>query len=227
MPHTLTAIALLALAPVAIWADDAPTPPTLMTEPGKLLFRDDLNTEPGKAWRVAKGKWEVHDGALKAAELPADKHGAVMRHAMPFENVVFQFSFKLDGGKGTSLSINSPAGHACRVLINPTGFVVRKDSSDKNVTDKAAVLGQEKVAIKPGEWHTMVVELHGKAMLATLDGKVTAFGEHDGLKGQKSNFGLTVAGDSVSFKGLRVWEATAGKNWEANRAKLLEAKNPK
>src|SRR5262249_43745774 len=160
---------LLALAPIASRAADAPAPPhTLMTEPGKLIFRDDLSTPPGKAWRAAKGKWEVHDGALKAAELPADKHNAVMRHAMPFEDVGTQYSSRLDGGKRPSRSITSPAGHACRVLVSPAGFTVRKDSSDKNVADKAALLDERKVAVKPGEWHTLVVELHGRAMLATL-----------------------------------------------------------
>jgi hypothetical protein len=227
MAHIAKALLLpfLLLVVVAAFAADATAEPkTVMTERGKLLFSDDLTQAPGKEWKTGKGKWEVSDGALKGVELKEDMHGAVMRHPMKFENVVIQYSFKLDGAKTTTLSINSAKGHACRVLITLAGFSVRKDSTDKNETDKAVVLDTKKMEIKQGVWHTLVVELQGNQMLATLDGKETIFGEHDGIKGEKANLGLTVAGESVSFKHLRVWEATANKNWEAAKAKLLEAK---
>jgi hypothetical protein len=218
MPRTLL-LALVAAAPLT--AAEPPAPPkTLMTEPGKLLFRDDLTTAPGKEWRVAKGKWEPADGALRASELKSDKHAAVIRHAMPFRSAVLQYSFKLDGARQTTLSINTAKGHLCRVLINKDGFTVRKDDSDHAGPDTAVAFETKKTPIAPGTWHTLVVELHGKEMVATLDGQQTAFGGHDALDADKANFGLTVGGESVSFKDLRVWEATAKKDWEMTKANL-------
>lgn len=205
-------------------ADAAPEMKTRLTERGKLLFSDDLNQPPSKEWRIGKGKWEVVDGALRGTELKADKHGATNRHAMPFRNVVIQFSFKLDGARQTTLSINDAKGHCCRVLINATGFTVQKDSHDHNLKDKAMVLEKRSTPIKPGEWHTIVVEIMGKEMLACLDGEQVAFGEHPSIDGEKANFGFTVAGESVSFKNLRVWEALPNKSWETTRAKLLAAR---
>src|SRR4051812_21921939 len=96
---------------------------TLLAERGKLLFSDDLNKAPdGKEWRAAKGKWEVADGVLRGAELPADNHGAVSRHTLQFKDAVLQYDVKLDGAKGTTLSINDAKEHVCRVLLAPTGF---------------------------------------------------------------------------------------------------------
>jgi 3-keto-disaccharide hydrolase len=223
MSFSRSLLSLLSLL-CATFAMAAEPAATMMTERGKLLFSDDLDKPLGKAWRLAKGKWEATGGALTGTELKADKHGAVIRHAQPFRNAVIQFSFKLDGAKLTTLSINTAKAHLCRVLIRPDGFSVRKDDSDKQGPDKAVVFETRKVAIKPGEWHTLVVELQGKEMLACLDGKEVAFGSHEALDTQKANLGLTVAGDSVSFKNLRVWEATPNKNWAATRARLTAAR---
>lgn len=192
-----------------------------MTEPGNLLFSDDLARPPGKDWRVAKGRWEPADGGLRGSELKSDMHGAVMRHAMPFRNAVIRYSFRLDGARQTTLSINKARGHLCRVLVTADGLTVRKDDADHGGPDKAVTLGARKTPVEPGTWHTLGVELHGKEMVATLDGVHVAFGGHAALDAEKANFGLTVAGGSASFKDLRVWEATAKKDWEATRAKLL------
>ena len=216
------AFAFLTLAVAALPAADAPpAPATLMTEPGKLLFADDLSTPPAKPWSVGKGKWEPADGGgLRGSELAADKHGAVMRRPVPFKDAVIQFSFRLDGAKQTSLSINKAKGHLSRVLVNKDGITVRKDDADHDGPDKAATLQTKKVSIEPGTWHTLVVEFLGKEMVATLDGKHVAFGGHEALTADKENVGLTVAGESATFKDFRVWEAAGKKDWDATRAKL-------
>ncbi len=197
---------------------------TLMTEPGKVLHREDLSQTAGKGWTKAKGKWEVVDGGLRGAELKSDMHGAVMRLPQAFTSAVIQYDFRLEGAKQTSLSINATKGHLCRVVINAEGFQVQKDKSKTIADDKPAVLDRCKVAITPKEWHTLTVELRGKEMLATLNGKHIAFGAHDGIDAPKANIGLTVAGESVSFRNFTIWEAEANPAWESTRARLLETR---
>ena len=203
-------------------ADVPAEAPTIMSDRGKLLFSDDLNQPFSKDWQTAKGKWEVVDGSMRGAELKSDMHGAVSRHALPAQNVIVQYSFKLDGARGTTLSINDDKGHCCRVLFAATGFTLQKDSHDHNMKDKPMVLDKKEAAIKPGEWHTIVIEIQGKDMVARLDGKTTGFGSHDSIDVMKKNLGLTIAGETVSFKNLRVWEATPKKDWPATKAKLME-----
>jgi hypothetical protein len=224
---TLGVFAAAILLVSASAADPAgPVPATVMLQPGKLLISDDLAAPMSKEWKVAKGKWEVIEGAIHSSELPADKHGAVARRSLPMKDAIIAYSFKIDGAKKTTLSLNAAKGHLCRVLLDTRGVAVQKDDQDgKKGPDKPMPLDTAKADIRPGQWHTLVVELHGPDILATVDGKHTAFGSHPAIDKEKANFGLTVAGESASFKNLRVWEAAGtSKNWEATRAKLLEAR---
>jgi hypothetical protein len=221
--HFCAALAAGSLGVTAVAADAPSEPKTLLAERGKLLLSDDLNAEPSKEWHVAKGKWEAVDGAWHAEELPADMHPGVIRHQMKFQDAIFQFSFKLDGAKQITLSINDEKEHLCRVLIRPNGFTVQKDSHDHGVADKTVVFKNITTPINSGEWHTIVVEILGQEMLASLDGDKTGFGAHELIGTPKANFGLTINGQSASFKNLRVWEATPNKNWAETKSKLAEA----
>ena len=217
---------LLALAAVPAVAADplapAGVPATKMLVPGKLVLSDDLATPLGKEWKVAKGKWDVSGGAVRVAELPADMHGAVARRDVPLKSAVVAYEFKLDGAKLTTLSVNGPKGHVCRVLVRPTGVTVQKDDQDgKKGDDKAAPLATVQTPVTAGGWHSLVVELRGSDLLATLDGKHTAFGSHPAIDAARTNLGLTVAGEAASFRKLRVWEAEAVRpDWDSTRAGL-------
>ena len=208
---------LLSILLATLAAASAADPKTLLAERGKSLLSDDLNKT---AWKGAKGKWEIADGAMRGTELTADMHGAAARQPLAFKDAVLQFDVRLDGAKMTSLSINDAKGHLCRVLINPTGFTVQKDDHDHEGPDKAAIFGRREVKVNTGEWHTVVVEIVGNTMLATMDGANATFGSHEMIGGPKANLGFTVAGESASFRNLRVWEATANKDWEKTKATI-------
>ncbi|CAN5321803.1 hypothetical protein BH11PLA2_BH11PLA2_00700 [soil metagenome] len=196
-----------------------------MTKPGKVVFEDTLAKGMGKDWTMAKGKWDLDGDAARGAEVKADMHGAVARHAAKFTDGVVAFEFKLDGVKTTSLSLNGAKGHICRVMITPAKFSVNKDDQDgKDGPDKGEVLGTGTVAIKPAEWHTMLVEFRGPEMLATLDGKHHAYGKHAAIEKEKTNLGLTAAGEFVSFRNVKVYEATANPEWDTIKDKVLGKK---
>lgn len=207
-----------------IAAAPAPEVKPLMTKPGKLLFSDDLGAGLGKSWRAAKGKWENAGGVVQAKELKEDKHGAVARVDLKFHDALFQFSFKLQGARQTTLSINDAKRHICRVLITKDLVTVQKDDFDKDGPDKAAVFERRPVKLQEGQWYTILIELKGGEMLAKI-GDDVVFGRHEATDIDKANFGLTVAGESVQFKNLRVWEALSNPDWEKNRAEL--EKRPK
>lgn len=225
----LAALALAVSAAAARQPAAPTTPKTLLAVPGKLLLSDDLNADLGKDWKAAKGKWEVVEGAVRGSELKADMHGAVARRNVTIKDAVIEYSFKIDGTKQTTLSLNGAKGHVCRVIVRPTGISVQKDDQDgKDGPDKAVPLDTAEVTVKPGEWHTLVVELRGPDILATLDGKHTAFGSHAAIDVEKTNLGFTVAGEFASFRGLRVWDSTGTqKDWDATKAKLLADRKAK
>lgn len=222
----LRTLPLLALAALPAAARDplapAGVPATKMLVPGKSLLADDLAGPLGKEWKVAKGKWDAGGGAVRVAELPADMHGAVARRDVPLKAAVVAYEFKLDGAKQTTLSVNGPKGHVCRVLVRPTGVTVQKDDQDgKAGDDKAVPLATAATPVAAGEWHTLVVEVRGADLLATLDGKHVAYGTHPAIDAARTSLGLTVAGEAASFRRLRVWEAGAVRpDWESTRAGL-------
>lgn len=213
-------ICILAVSMLLAHAADE-LPKTLLSERGKELLADDFSKHPdATTWHMPKGKWEIADGALKGAEIPDDKHGAVMRRTLAFKDAVFQFDFKLDGAKGISLSINDAKEHVCRVLMSPAGFRAQKDDHDHDGPDKAVPFEQKAVKLNDGQWHTMVVEILGDTLAATLDGKTTSFGSNELIATPKANFGFTVGGQSAFYRNLRIWEATPNKEWDATKTKL-------
>ena len=109
------------------------------------------------------------------------------------------------------------------MVVTPQDVSVRKDDHDKTGPDKAALLQMRKVAIEPGRWHTLLVEIQGPEMLARIDDETVALGSHEGLDVEKTNFGLIISGASVSLKDLVIWEAQSNTGWTATRAKLAAA----
>ncbi|NBY02663.1 MAG: DUF1080 domain-containing protein [Planctomycetes bacterium] len=214
---------LLAAGGLCISAETATDSNTKMVTIGKTIFEDSLIKGFGEGWKIAKGKWENVEGSIKGSELKEDMHGAVSRHDASFTDGVIKFQFKLEGTKGISLSLNATKGHICRVAIKPNGFSVVKDSQDKKAGDKALPLATSAIDIKPGEWHSMVLELQGPNMLATLDGKTTIFGTHPAVEKPKANIGFTISGESASFRDLKVSSGTLSKTWEKTKDSLLKA----
>lgn len=175
---------------------------------GKLAVSQDFSSTVEPGWRVAKGDWKIVDGAWQGAELAADKHGAVARMPLVFQNGTVEFDFRLDGAKAVSLSFNDATGHVCRLSIRPAGFQVLKDDHDHDGPDVRVLLADEKVAFKAGAWYHARVDLDGKKMTAAIGdatnpGK-TVGGEHEMIAAKKTNFGFTVAGQTASFRNLRV-----------------------
>lgn len=172
---------------------------------GAVLLEDDFQGPAiHAAWKQAKGKWQIVNGALKGVEVASDKHAAVVRRPVAYRDAVIEFAFKFDGARMTHLSLNSSKGHVCRVTIDPKGFVLKKDKTNAKSDDKPAVLARRDVKFEQGKWYTMVVEVRGKQLSARV-GADSATGEHEGIDVDKADIGFPVAGDSASLDYVKVW----------------------
>ena len=204
------AVLLAAVTSVAFAADPEP-PQTRLAQIEKLELADSFTgTALGSQWKAAKGKWEVADGVLRGSELAADKHGAVIRTSLKLQNLVIAFDVKLDGAKLVSLSINGPKDHLARIRIAPNLFAVQRDDQDHDGPDKAVIFLNKPVELAPGTWHTVVLEMVGDKMVGTLDGKITGEGSDPSFAAKEKMFpGFTVAGESASFRNVRIYTAKA------------------
>ena len=218
----LNTLLLLALV-TPILADDKPK--TFMAEPGKSIYAEKFSgSAVPEGWRAAKGKWEPSTDGLKGTEIKADMHGAAIRKPVKFKDAVIAFEVKLDGARMATFSINDAKEHVARMLFNATGFTVQKDDHDHDGPDKAVVFGKAALPLKAGEWHSAVIEIVGDTMLGSLDGQNATFGSDALIATDKANVGLTVSGESASFRNLRMWEATPKADWDATKGKLSSAK---
>lgn len=177
---------------------------------GGVLLDEALAAEHGAGWRKAKGEWKFVDGAWQGGEIKAEKHGAVARHNITFTDAVIEFDVKLDGAKAVSLSINDPKGHNSRLGITPAGLRLTKDDHDHAGPDKAAVLATLAVKLDAGQWQHVRIEQKGESFTAQV-GEHRLEGKHAEINQPKSNIGLTVAGETASFKNLRVTALPAAK----------------
>ena len=189
-----------------------------MLQPGKLVVSDDLSQPFSKDWFANKGKWDVVDGVMcrRITRRHARRRAAQRQVRQRHRAVRVQVRRGHDG----VLEHERRAGPRLpRARFTPAGFTVIRDK-DKTNSGKPIEMDTCKIDLKPGTWHTMVVEMAGKDMLARLDDKAVAFGSNPGLTTPKASVGFTVKGDSMSFKNLRVYKGTPLKAWEETRAKL-------
>lgn len=207
---------LLALAALPIAAAD--TKP-LLAVPGKVLFENKLDTALPSTWKAAKGKWEIVDGTLSGSELPADKHGAVIRLAEKIPDFIIEYEFKFEGAKSTSLSINAVKDHMSRINITPNAVTIRRDDNDHEGPDKAVTYAVFPTKFEPGTWHKVRMEMVGDTLLGQVD-DLTAYGSDPLFATQKMSPGFTCAGESIHIRNLAIHEATLNPAWEDVKAKL-------
>lgn len=215
-PMNTRTLLLFALA-AALSAQGADTP--LLAIPGKVIYESKLDTGLPANWKAAKGKWESVDGALRGAEKPEDKHGAVARLPNKLGDFIAEYEVKLDGAKGTTFSINAVKDHMARIMIGPNFVQVQRDDNDHEGPDKAVVFGRLKADIQPGTWHKVRMEMVGDTMLGQVD-ELIAAGSSELFKQDRMAPGFTVAGQSAEFRNFKITEATLNPEWEKVKATL-------
>lgn len=230
------AVCAFLVCPALGAGEAAPDVKPLLTKPGKLLFSEDLKQVPHErdrenkvrrgGWQSGKGKWEIKDGVLVGAERAEDKHGAMLtKPGLPFHNAEVQVSFRLDGAKQITLDANSQAlGRIIAASISSTELSLSRSTGGG---DKMEVLDKLALKLDAGTWHTLLLEMQGNDVVASIDGKQVAFGSGERIDVDKTSVQLRVSGESVAFKNLRVWETTPSDTWEATKAKLLKERQAK
>ena len=172
--------------------------------PGSIVLEDQfdgpaLNT----AWRAAKGEWKQDGGALRGVEIASEKHAAVVRRPVAFQDGTVQLRFRLDGARQIALSINGADGHICRVVVTPKGFRIAKDP-DLKKGEKAITLAASTTPVATGEWQELTLIMEGSRMSARIGGTLLT-GEHPGIAEAKADVGLPVGGTSASFDWIKVY----------------------
>lgn len=173
---------------------------------GAVVVEDAFDrAELGQRYAAPKGDWRIAEGALVGKELAADKHAAVLSYQHPNRDSVIQVSFRLDGTDGFNLSLNHAKGHLFRIIIAGDSMSLRTDQDKKDPKSKSLLLAKAEGKIAQGEWHTLLVEIHGENVAAQLDNGMHVSGSHASLNVDKPNYRFVMKGASLNLDDLKIW----------------------
>ena len=199
-----------------------PEPKVWMCRKGALLWEEKFEgTALPKDWHKGQGSWTVESGNLKGAEVPADKHHAYASRKIAETNVVIQFSFKLDGAKWLGGFFDGKE-HVSALMISADAFNIKR-MTGIGPTSRSTEIDSTKMKLGDGAWHTVVWEIYGDEMVATIDDQQLVLAKAEGLSADRNHLELnTAGGPSALFKDVKVWKAEIDDKWPQKRARILQ-----
>ena len=159
MKSSLTSL-FLCLA-LSLVADEPKTP---LVKPGKLVAHPDLKESLGTDWTVKHGTWEVKAGELAIAEVPADKHAAVLWHEVGLPSAVIECEFQFEGGRTFILGCDATNKHVGRLVITAKSAKLVEDSSEVKGKQPGQTLAEAALNLTPGKWYAVRFEWQGDRM---------------------------------------------------------------
>lgn len=218
-------IALLLLAPQQKKAP--PEPKVWMSVRGPLLWEETFSGGTwNKEWNKYKGNYIVEKDQLKVAEQAGDGHLPTMTRNFKESNVVIQFAFKFEGAKWIGVQLDDASNdakkeHVAQLTIQPDSFRIEK-MTGFGLTTKNMVVDQKKMKFDPGTWHTIVWEIVGDEMVATVDDKEIAMAKVDGMTTTRTRLQLVSSGEWAWYDEIKVWHALPDPKWAKKKAALQE-----
>ena len=188
-------IASLFLTAIALAADPKP----LLDGNGDLpaMAAPGFNEPLDSTWSIAKGSWISAQGVLTAAELPADKHVAVLHHKIGLSAAVIELDFRLDGSPSIIIGCDGKT-HIGRVSVSATAMNIAEDS-----VKTSHIIATLKTPTAPGAWHHLRVEWKGDQMAANLDGHELR-AQHAFLATPKARSWIAVGKSNAQIRGLKI-----------------------
>jgi hypothetical protein len=196
-----------------------PEPKVWMCKKGDLLWEQHFEGDFPKEWHKGKGDWQIEGDALKGAEVPADKHNTYMSREISTPNVIVQFSFRLQGCPWMGASVDGKE-HVSNLSLQPEAFKIAKVTGI-GPTTKHTEVDSTKAKLKDDAWHTVVWEIYGDEMVATIDDREMALAKAEGLSMDRNHVELNNGGQWAYFKDIKVWKAEPDDKWPQKRATLI------
>jgi hypothetical protein len=179
-----------------------------------------------KDWSRYKGNYVIEKDQLKVAEVAGDGHLPTMTRSFKESNVIIQFAFKFEGAKWLGMQLDDAVNdakkeHVAQLTIQPDGFRIEKMSGFAGTT-KNTVLDQKKMKFEPGSWHTMVWEIQGDEMVATVDDTEMLIAKAEGMNPVRSRVQLVSSGEWAWYDEIKIWKSEVDPKWPRKRAVLQE-----
>ena len=233
LPSALTMIAICCLPPLpaAVAATVLEQVPptgllaTLMCERGELVFDDPMSEASMAAdWGgFMPGRWVFEPQAVRVSSEPGG-HGPYRMRKLDLTDLVIQLDFRMDGATTMGFGMDDERGrHLLACHLSPSAVSLqRRESVAEDRKDHQVDRANVKLAAKT--WHTLVWEIHGTEMLATIDQATVLYGDAPGVditKGSLTIFTTAAQDNWAWIAHVQAWKATLSPEWEAKKLKVL------
>ncbi len=168
----------------------------------RLVAQPDLKSPLPAEWSVRHGRWDINDGVMTVAELPENKHAAVLWHLVPLQSGAVDCEFMFDGAKVFLLGCDGDR-HVGRVVITPQSMRITDDSTEVKGKSPSTLLAEAKLDLKPGQWYALHYEWSGNRMAATIGDKHIE-GSNNNLAKTKARWWFAVSGKSMKVRQIKV-----------------------
>ncbi len=193
-------------------------------------WRYQAGTQTGKS-----GSWVLADDCFTGTESPEAHHPATASYGMKFQNAIIQCEVRLndvpaEGRLYRSFFVKATdqKDYVC-ALFGSTGGIHALAYDNEHADPKSGQRAKLpavplKAPVKLGEWRTVVLEILGDELVATVEGRSVTL--RSSLIGAAKHSIMLGVGTEASFRRLRVWEALPNPEWEANQKALAAQLNP-
>lgn len=199
--HHLLLVAIVSLSSSLVRADDAKP---LLVKPGKVVAQPDFKSPLAPEWTIKHGKWDIAEGEMSIAELPENKHAAVLWHSAALASAVIECEFQWDGAKAFLVGCDG-AKHIGRMVITAKNAKLCEDSTEVKGKVPSHTLAEAAVDLKPGEWHKLRLEWTGDRMAVRLDG-AELNARHPYLATPKARWWFAVGGAKLKLRNVKACE---------------------
>ncbi len=206
---------LLSAAFIFAYLAAGAAPDAVIDKRGARLLEENFEAGalPG-GWTKNTGVLSVAGGVLHASELASDRHAGAFRKALPLQDCVIQLDFKLAGATAFQVGFD-PArgelkkqGHLFSLAITPTGWSITEQPDKADPKSKNVVRAKAATKFAQGEWFTLVLELKGETVVASVAGKEPLRATAKDFKVKKPGLVFRVGGKDgaeVLVDNVKVW----------------------
>ncbi len=229
-----------------------PSLPTVLAKQGKLILDDDGSMERGGptlrsfgngvSLKSALGKWERSEADAKVwrstwtegmGHPPVVSYPGVLADNLIVE-VTFRYGENTESWHSQFLRIAADQrpqinGHIVSAWVNPNGRYTEKNSIVLEHVpprgSQGSLMDHQPLKSQPNTWYTATLEIVEDEALFRVGDQV-AYAKEEQIRIPKNLVSLTLGTTWHEIKRVRIWQAEANPDWEANKDTILKSREP-
>ncbi|TWU45312.1 hypothetical protein Q31b_04840 [Novipirellula aureliae] len=233
------------------FSDDLPLP-TMLAKRGKLIVDDDGSMDRGGktlrslgngvSLKSALGIWERSESdanVWRSTWTEGMGHPPVVAYpGVTADNLIVEVTFRYGGNTepwhSQFLRIAADQrpqinGHIVSAWVNPDGRYTKKNSIVLEHVpprgEQGILMDHQPLTSEPNTWYTAILEIVGDETLFRMGDQV-AYSKTEEITLPKNLVSLTLGTTWHEIKRVRIWNAEANPDWEANKAATLQSRKP-